>query len=228
MIANVVSLFWGTKYSLDYVNVLYNMVKRNLTIPFNFYCMTDDFNINFNKQITLLPIPKPVMNGWWNKLHLFNPNLGLEGNVLFLDLDIVILNNINEFFTIGKDEDFYVMRDFAQPNTINSSVLRFNVEHHSHIWDRYLEDKTRFDTYHSDQSVINLTMLKSPQTKFFPDQWTYSYKWPTRGNTQQYNSSRPQSYTFKRNAKISIFHGNPDPHIAMQHESGKWIKNYWK
>ena len=35
---HVFSARWGTKYSVDYVNNLYNMVKRNLKADFKFYC----------------------------------------------------------------------------------------------------------------------------------------------------------------------------------------------
>jgi hypothetical protein len=34
---NIVCLKHGTKYNSDYVNRLYNMVQRNLTIPFKFF-----------------------------------------------------------------------------------------------------------------------------------------------------------------------------------------------
>ena len=38
----VVCLKYGDKYSADYVNKLYNGVKRNLTVPFEFVCYTED------------------------------------------------------------------------------------------------------------------------------------------------------------------------------------------
>ena len=34
--------------------------------------------------------------------------------------------------------------------------------------------------------------------------------------------------TLKKNAKICVFHGHPNPDYAMQYESGEWVKNYWK
>ena len=39
---NVLCFSWGTKYGAPYVNKLYRGVKRNMTIPFRFICMTDD------------------------------------------------------------------------------------------------------------------------------------------------------------------------------------------
>ena len=39
---NVICMKWGDKYSPDYVNILFNMVSRNLKNPFKFVCFTDD------------------------------------------------------------------------------------------------------------------------------------------------------------------------------------------
>ena len=39
---HVVCLKHGKKYSAEYVNVLYRMVTRNLTVPHNFVCFTED------------------------------------------------------------------------------------------------------------------------------------------------------------------------------------------
>ena len=42
MSLNVICMKWGTKYSSEYVNKLYSMVARNLSVPFRFVCFTDD------------------------------------------------------------------------------------------------------------------------------------------------------------------------------------------
>ena len=51
----VVCLKHGSKYSSEYVNKLYNMCKRHLTVPYEFVCFTDDLRgIDANiKTITL-------------------------------------------------------------------------------------------------------------------------------------------------------------------------------
>ena len=37
----ILCMKWGTKYGAEYVNRLYNMVKRHLTLPFKMVCLTD-------------------------------------------------------------------------------------------------------------------------------------------------------------------------------------------
>ena len=52
----VVCLKYGNKYSAEYVNKLYNGVKRNLTIPFEFVCFTEDIG-TIDPAIRIEPIP---------------------------------------------------------------------------------------------------------------------------------------------------------------------------
>ena len=37
----ILCMKWGTKYGAEYVNRLYNMVKRHTTLPFKMVCLTD-------------------------------------------------------------------------------------------------------------------------------------------------------------------------------------------
>ena len=53
---NVICMKWGDKYSADYVNILFNMVSRNLSIPFRFACFTDDPK-GINEQVEVFNLP---------------------------------------------------------------------------------------------------------------------------------------------------------------------------
>ncbi len=95
---------WGNKYSAEYVNILYAMVKRNLTIPFTFVCFTDDPQ-GISQSITVHPLPELHCSsqlpsgGGWRKLAIFTKGSNiLQGKVVFLDLDLVIVGNLDEFF----------------------------------------------------------------------------------------------------------------------------------
>jgi len=226
---NVICVYTGTKYNINHVNTLFNMVQRNLSKPFNFYCLTNNQGQSFNSNIQLLGVPQPILENWWNKMHLFNKELNIEGNILYMDLDVVVINSLDEFFNLFKDEDFCVIRDFGQPKTtFNSSVLKYNLKHHSHIWDSYLNNKSNYDKVQGDQNVVTDLMKNHPQTKIISDDWTYSFKWPERGKPKKYQKYKPEEHPLKKNAKICVFHGHPNPDYAMKYDSGKWIKDYWK
>jgi len=226
---NVICVYWGTKYPIKYVNVLYNMVKRNLTLPFNFYCLIDDIGRNLNSEIKKIAIPNPQLQHWWNKMHLYNSELKINGNILYIDLDTVIINNINDFFTYGDEQNFCVIKDFGQPQTtINSSILRYNLKYHSHIWQTYIDRKQQYDQTHGDQNVITSMMFKHKQTVFFPDEWTYSFKWPERGKPEKFETYKPEKYFIRKDKKICVFHGHPNPDYIVENHSDSWVKDYWK
>src|SRR6056300_1868138 len=148
---NFVCVYYGDKYIFKYVEVLYNMVKKNLTIPHNFICFTDSTVIQNrkefkNKDIDWRQFKRHGFEGWFNKLQLFSPDSNLEGNNLYMDLDIVILKNIDELFTIGEDHNFVGMNDFNPTSgQFNSSIMKFNNNTTSDlVWKEYMKRRGDF------------------------------------------------------------------------------------
>ena len=86
---NFCCVFYGTKYKFEYVQNLYNMVQRNLTIPHNFVCFTDDIRLQrkVTGDIICRKFHHDNYEGWWNKLQLFSPQSELDGVNFYLDLD---------------------------------------------------------------------------------------------------------------------------------------------
>ena len=63
------------------------MIKRNISIPFKFYCITDQPELYENSI--------QVDNGldlWWNKICLFKQ----VGQCLYFDLDVIIHGPIEQ------------------------------------------------------------------------------------------------------------------------------------
>ena len=101
--ANIICMKWGTKYGPEYVNRLASMVRRNITIPYRFVCMTDDAT-GLDAGIDARPLPDFDDPGGpergWRKISTFRrPLFDLEGPTLFLDIDIVIVGNIDCLFS---------------------------------------------------------------------------------------------------------------------------------
>ena len=134
----------GDKYDSDYVNTLYLMIKRYLTIPFEFICLTENSQ-NLFKQIKVISLDDRSIKGWWNKCLLFKPGF-LSGSCLYLDLDMIIVKNIDEF--IVNSQNLNVLCNPIISNNkinyrINSSMLFWNTENKklNKIWFRYSENK---------------------------------------------------------------------------------------
>ncbi len=222
---NVVCLYWGDKYDTNYVQVLYNMVERNLTVPHKFICFTDHTKIHkmVKGDIEFRSMPHHNYQGWWNKLTLLSPEAKLEGDNLYFDLDVVILDNIDCFATYEPDTFFIGMNDFNKATKMfNSSIMRFNNKAMTpNVWHPYLDDKTNMDRNQGDQNVISLFIKKTPHWKAYPDEWTFSYKWFSREHPR-FSKDR---WTFEKqpNAKVAVFHGKPNPHESEQ----DWVKKAW-
>lgn len=127
---NVICMKWGTSYIAKDVNILYSMVKRNLTLPHRFVCFTDD-KTGIRSEVEcfdlpFLPIPSYRPDKCWQKIATFNSSLAdLKGKTLFLDLDLVIIDNIDCFFSYS--DQFTIIKDWRH-NTGNSSVYSLLLE----------------------------------------------------------------------------------------------------
>ena len=116
---HVICIKWGTRYGPDYVNRLYNMVDRNTRLPFKFYCFTDN-DAGLNDKIISMPlpvmqvVPEDNKHAYRKEAGLCEDNLGgLNGQrVLYFDLDVVIVDNIDCFFTYPKDDEFLIINDW--------------------------------------------------------------------------------------------------------------------
>ena len=236
---NFACVCYGDKYSVEYVQKLYNMVKRNTTLPINFIVFTDHVKMHkmVEGDIDIRKFPETDLQGWWNKLQLFHPDVNLPGDTLYTDLDVVITDNIDSFFTYEKDSKVVLMRDF-NPTTkgFNSSIMRFNNEVMTPcVWDLYLSEKKSFDRLQGDQNVISDCIKQVPDKfKIYPDEWTFSAKWYDRYNPRFKRSQ----WNFKQypGAKVAVFHGKPDPlqlvdvhpHESYDMDTIAWVKKHWK
>ena len=226
---NFACVYYGDKYTFPYVRNLHSMVERNLTVPHRFICFTDNTVIHRRKEfkntnIEFKSFKRHDLNGWFNKLQLFSPQSQLEGDTLYMDLDIVIMKNIDCFATIGESKNFVGMNDF-NPTTglFNSSIMRFNNKYHSKlIWDEYMKRRSEFSSMHGDQEIISALIKKHEDTISFPNEWTQSYKWFDRQG-KRYHIEK-MTYEQDPNAKVCVFHGRPNPAESNQ----EWVKELWK
>lgn len=209
---NILCVKHGTKYSVDYVNKLYNMVKRNTTLPFTFHCFTDDITgIDDNIQTHTLPTELNLNRSWWYKLYLFKKDLFPENTVNFyLDLDIVITDNIDclleyEVKALVGPRDYFRARDESTKH-LNSSIMRWDSNTFTDLWEDF--DKNVTISLRGDQDYI--WQQHSDDIYFFPDEWTSSYRWEYVLQKRPFN-------------KIVVFHGDPKPH---QIDNGI-VKEHW-
>lgn len=153
---NIISVKWGDKYSADYVNQLYRMVRGNTTYDFDFWCYTDD-PTGIYPEIKVMPMPDDGLEEWWPKLRMFEQGR-FQGECCFFDLDIVIHNSIDDILDLMNEHPTFILatwkgdinkhttyeegmlQSHAYNMTINSSCIRWNADNVSHIWEKFWDN----------------------------------------------------------------------------------------
>jgi len=231
----VLCLKHGTKYSADYVNKLYNGVKRHCTLDFEFVCLTEDPS-GINDDITVLPLPGGI-SGWWCKPYIFSNDLPLKGTVLYIDLDVVIANNIDKLFTWQPDR-WCTLRDFTRVmrptwHKYNSSVIRFRVGDLDFVWTEYKKDRINIEKrLHGDQDWLFEVTHKKQSAMLYPDEWIQSWKWEIRkdrtfahGGIRGTRRLRTIEHCKpKSECCITVFHGDPNPENCLD----PWVVDNWR
>ena len=177
MIKSFVCVCTGNKYPPSYVNTLYNMVERNST-DVKFHVITDSIKPGFNENIKQIVVT-PLYKSWWNKVHMFRNDIGLEGTVIFMDLDVVILKNIDHLWEFEGDA-FVIIQDFNRCrikdyHVRNSSVMKFHAGNEVDMWDKFKDNPGKIQSsYQGDQNYVT---AERKNCCIWPYEWIMSYKW---------------------------------------------------
>lgn len=227
----VACVFWGDKFSDDYVYNLKSMVERNTTVPHQFVCFSDR-ELEGIKTVKLIP----GYEGWWNKMQMFNTDFKLGNRVVYLDLDTLIVDNID--WLLEYDGMFMGIEDLGSVNEhqpelkgrLQSGVMSWDYRLNSHLWNRFTSSGES-QRYRGDGEYLNHIVPKY-QRDFIQKRYkgklkSYKYQVYSEGITDDLS--------------IICFHGRPSIPQAMTEtvttgwkNSGKtyepqdWIKDYWR
>ena len=236
---NIVCMKWGTKFGPQYVNRLYKMVEKNLTLKHRFICFTDDAT-GIDAGVEIMPLPQVIFEDGpergWRKLGILSSSLGdLKGQALFLDLDILILRNIDDFFKV--DGEFLIIKDWDFKNYVgNSSVFRFDIGKHADVLKYFEENRFQIrKQFRNEQAYLSYAMMKKGILKYWDKKWCVSFK---RRCLKKFPINYFKAPELPKDAKILIFHGHPNPEEAFKGFTSKfgfrhvkptlWLNDFWK
>ncbi len=229
---NVICLKHGVKYDSVYVNKLYNMIQRNLTISHNFICFTDD-PAGINPSIEIKLLPNLQFEGWWWKPYIFKHDHFCSGDInLFFDLDMVIIKNIDHLATY-LPEKFVGLRDVGRVfvpdiKKLGSAVMKWPAGQFSNVWTNLENNVSLCKRFRGDQDWIWYEIHN--QVCFFPDDWIRSYKWEIRSRNELTDFGPNSTFStikdpyISPNTSVLAFHGNPKIHNI----SDPVIVNNWQ
>lgn len=223
---------FGNKYGREYVERLRNMVSRHITVPYEFACLTDDQH-PIEGVRTIYQPNAGYVRGWWHKIHMFDPALPINGRIIYLDLDVVIHNNINKLSTVWTN-DFIGIHDFnrafhASWHYLNSSVMAWTAGTQKNIYEQFLANPRDAQRLAGDQDWI--WKLAKGHMKFWPKEWIQSYKWEIRKredltmiNGKRAFSKVKDDVVVHPDCCIAVFHGDPNPHDVKD----KFVLDNWR
>ena len=220
----VACVLWGNKFSDKYAQNLKSMVERNTTVPHRFVCFSDRKIEGVETKFL-----RPGMQGWWNKLQLFDGTL--KGRVVYLDLDTLITGNIDWLMNYGGA--FAGIEDLGSVNShqkhligvLQSGVMSFDVAKVDWIWFEFMMKQSIITAqFRGDGEYLN-SVIKKPDLfqRMYPNQ-IKSYKYQVYPNNVEGTS-------------IVCFHGRPSIIQSMNesvttpmktYEPQDWVKDYWK
>jgi len=229
--ATFLCMKWGTKYGPEYVNRLHAMVSRQMSGPFRFVCLTDD-RAGLTPGIETFPIPSLKLppgspERGWTKLVSFSPELvapggpELRGPVLFLDIDIVIVGPLDDFFR--HPGEFLIMRERKRLRIQgNSSVYRWTAGAHADVLEYFRANLDAVRARHrNEQEFLVDHLSRQGKVGYWPATWCRSFK---RHCVKWFPLSLFRAPEIPEDARIIVFHGLPNPPDALVGRSGKWYR----
>ena len=241
---NVICMKWGTKYGPEYVNRLYAMVRRHLSGDFRFVCLTDDRQ-GIRPEVECFPIPAldlDVPAGTpdraWKKLTTFSADLyGLHGTALFLDVDVVIVGSVDDFFE--EPGEFLIIRDYRRPwqarrITGNSSVYRFELGAHPDVLAYFKSHLNEVQSrFRNEQAYLSDFLHRQGKLRYWPAAWCPSFKYHSIPRWPANYWAEP---AVPAGARIVIFHGECNPPDALAGRRNRsfrsmrpagWVATHW-
>ena len=210
---NILCLKAGYVYGANYVNALHNACLRNITVPFKFHCITDDF-MGCDSRINHIPLPGDLET-WWGKIWMFKRNLFPDGSrMMFMDLDTLIIDNIDD--VAEYDDQIASLRDFYYPKRVGPAIILWEAgDYAASIWEEWVRCGKPRDKMGDLWWINNL------------DQGHFAK------NIDRLQDRYPGIVSYKADkcdkapppgARIVCFHGQPKPHNC----GAPWVADAWR
>lgn len=211
----------GGDFDWKYVEKLERGVRENLRHPYKykFVCLSDTNFGPINGQENAESVPlRHEWPRWWPKMELFGHPALEDEQVLYFDLDTVIVGHLG-FFT-EFDGELAMLEDFYKPGCLATGVMMFNQKRCRMIYEDFLDEANSFASPRKpDASYFTHKNIK-PQ--FIQDMYpnkVVSYKPKTRVTGVE------KLTKLKGGEAVVCFHGHPRPHEALY--EAPWLRKYW-
>lgn len=214
----------GGKYSPEYVKKLKSMVDRHLPVEHKFVCLADRSFPAEGIVFQDLRAMSSRLPGWWAKMALFSSKWRQGADVIYFDLDTVIIGDLTPLVKAAKRRRFTICENFTRlaghltwPCKYGSCVMTINRSVDDFVWNQFMNHRSDFmgeAAQYGDQYVIEKLM---PEATLLQDILPGGY-FLARRDFSRYKDRPPER------ASVVVFAGNTKPHNT----NIQWIKEAWR
>ncbi|MEN6621486.1 MAG: hypothetical protein ABFD50_08065 [Smithella sp.] len=229
----IVTWLWGNKdphpkkkihFTHEHVNRLASMVSRNISIPYEMVCITDNPE-GIDNSIRCVELWDDLrdMGGCYTRLKAFSKEMKyiIGPRFMWLDLDTVIVDDITPL--IDNKNDFMMWGDTAPRTPYNGSMVLMDAGARSEVWTSFdrrnspIQGK-RLGHVGTDQAWIG-ACLGPNEKRWTKEDGVYSFR---------VHFKRHNRIDLYKGARIVFFHGSSDPSQPEIQNAYPWVKHHWR
>lgn len=212
------------------VNTLRRMVKRHLSIPHRFFCVTDDPK-GIDKEVEIVPlwndfadVPSPHGRGnpsCYRRLKMFSAGAASMFGPRFvsLDLDCVVTGSLDPLF--DRPEDIVLWGDTNPTTPYNGSMILLRAGSRTKVWDE-------FDPQTSPRKAAALGYFGSDQAWIGAALGPNEPKWSKADGVYSYRCDLRGKHDLPEGARLVIFHGQHDPWARDVQQRHAWVREHYQ
>jgi len=158
----------------------------------------DEYGLLGHMGVEKIPLHH-MYPGWWSKMELFRPNLARLGDILYFDLDTVVVGDLAD---IAQVRTLTLLQDFYRPTTLQSSLMYLPQEERPAVWKKWQRSPEMWmRKFRGDQDFLGPAWVDRAERwqALLPGQ-VVSYKVHVKSQKQ-----------VPEDARVVCFHGRPRP-----------------
>jgi hypothetical protein len=244
----ICTVFFQDEWSLytpDYVSRLYDSLKRNSTIPFEFICISDT---DVKADVVLPYNHHSDVKKHWHKLKFFSSHFANQktgDDIIIMDIDQIITGNIDEMINYPVKDNEFVTYDTWWPRNIsvNGGFYKFKSGSFDFVWNDfilnpqywqnyYYENGDVHYRYYGEQNFVDWKLYEhNVKILKMPGEWLGKY---TDNKKDMIEMNKIYSKKFKKdymilddlNDSLKIVHFNGVGNSIHKYNK-QWIKDKW-
>lgn len=210
------------RYLPGHVDCLARAVRRNLTLPHKFICVTDYPRECFDEPDEVVPLWPDYrdLGGCYVRLKAFSQEMRkiFGERFIWFDVDVVITGSLDVM--LSRPEEFIAWKDVDPRNAYCGSMVMMNAGARKQVWEDFNRDTSpELASNHIGTDQAWMCYRLGPTEAVWTEaDGVYSYRTHIK---RAYQNALPE------NARVVFFHGPYDPSQPEIQDSCPWVKEHW-